>query len=435
MAERFLRRILRCSKNGLIISFLIGLVFFLAFISNHGTVNKTAKETHSTNQDTNIEPIIFKRKPIETEKDFDLEEFYKADLVTQNHLVGKLSPTLTTRTEVIEEAQRIQLNMFKTLIGKYKYAMLFNIAGFSNIGDPTIGVGEVTLLRRLNIELVFHLEDVKNSEMACDFARKLSRKYTNETLVILLQGGGNLMSYAHQDRYRERVISRFMDFEVIMFPQSFWIFTPRQHQEHFKRVYNSHPKFTMLYRDEYSLGEGKKWFPNTRALLMPDIAFQLGQVDRFMPPVHNILWLRRTDDETLNYQIPSSARYHDVLVVDWKDMVTQKDRRCLESGFLIAADGMLFLLRGRVVITDRLHGHIISTLVGVPHVVLDNRNHKLFHYRDTWTAGLENVVVATTAEDALKKAVELLNKLDNTLPKVVSYRKSLEYDIGMMDIK
>ena len=365
---------------------------------------------------------------INTAVNFSVSSFYKTDLVSQNHLSSKLSRLLKSESEVILEAQRIQLNIFSKVIGKYKYAMLFNLAGFENKGDPAIGVGELFLLRRLNIELVFHAEDRLNSNKSVDFARKMSKKYSNETLVILMHGGGNLLSYAHQDVYRERILRRFMDFEVVMFPQSFWIKTGAKHQEHFKSVYADHPRLTFCYRDQFSFDQGSKLFPKARPLLIPDMAFQIGKVDRFMRPIHNIMWLKRTDEESPHYKIPDDAAKHDALVADWlRNWNTPKDKRTLEHIFLITANGMMFLQRGRVVITDRLHGHILSILCGIPQVVLNPVNSKIDHYRDTWTRGLENVEVATTSQEALDKAVSLLKRLDDKVPKIVAYRDSLEF--------
>lgn len=359
---------------------------------------------------------------------FSVCNFYKQDLVARNDIVNKLSPLLKTSDDVIDEAQRIQLNMLRSLIGKYKYAMLFNIAGFENKGDPAITIGEIILLRRLNIELVFHLEDNRNTEAAVDYAQKLSENYSNDSLVILLHGGGNLVSYAHQDVYRERVLQRFMEFEVLMFPQSFWIFTKSDHIKHFEKAYALHPRLTFLYRDSFSYEQGKRLFPKARPFLMPDIAFQIGKVPRFMSPLHDILWHIRTDEEATHIQIQDLIENHDIVTGDWLTWQTPKDDRTMENDFLIVANGMMFLQRGRVVITDRLHGHILSTLLDIPHVVLDPVNHKISHYRDTWTAGMNNVVYATTPEDAVFKALGLLKKFDDKIPKILAFRNSIEYE-------
>jgi exopolysaccharide biosynthesis predicted pyruvyltransferase EpsI len=40
--------------------------------------------------------------------------------------------------------------------------------------------------------------------------------------------------------------------------------------------------------------------------------------------------------------------------------------------------------RGKVVVTDRLHGHILRLLRGIPHLLLDNSYGKLRRFHGTW---------------------------------------------------
>ena len=80
---------------------------------------------------------------------------------------------------------------------------------------------------------------------------------------------------------------------------------------------------------------------------------------------------------------------------------------------------------GSGVVTDRLHGHILSTLCGIPYVVIDPVNHKITSYMKSWTGGIENILVADSPEDVLNKAIELIQKLDDKLPCVAAFRNSI----------
>ena len=66
------------------------------------------------------------------------------------------------------------------------------------------------------------------------------------------------------------------------------------------------------------------------------------------------------------------------------------------------------LAHGRVVVTDRLHGHILSTLAGIPHVVLDNASGKSRAMYETWTSSCESVRFAEDLDGATALASELL---------------------------
>ena len=350
--------------------------------------------------------------------------FNNQDLVAKNILVDKLSRQLSTSEEVINEAQRIHNNMFSTLIGHYKYAMLFNIATFENKGDPAITAGELILLQKLGIDLVFHCEGGRCKGRTLEQAKNISKSYSSTDLVILMQGGGNLLSYTVPDMNRRRVLETFQEFEILLFPQSIWPRADDEHKKLYQKVYSSHPRLTFLYRDRDSYNIGKKLFPRARPLLMPDMAFQIGPVNRFLRPTHDIMWLKRTDSESPKYSIPNNTQGYDIIVQDWLSWKTPKGSAILEDSFIMTANGMLFLQRGRVVVTDRLHGHILSTLCGIPHVVIDPVNHKTTSYMKSWTVGIENILVADSPEDALNKAIGLLHKLDDKLPRISAFRNS-----------
>ena len=58
------------------------------------------------------------------------------------------------------------------------------------------------------------------------------------------------------------------------------------------------------------------------------------------------------------------------------------------------------VVRGRVVITDRLHAHILCLLLGIPHAVLDNNYGKLSRFLDAWTGEATGVYRASSTEEA-----------------------------------
>jgi pyruvyl transferase EpsO len=56
------------------------------------------------------------------------------------------------------------------------------------------------------------------------------------------------------------------------------------------------------------------------------------------------------------------------------------------------------------VVTDRLHGHILSVLLGIPHVVLDNSYGKVRSFYETWTAQSDLVDWADSPAEAVHLA-------------------------------
>ena len=352
------------------------------------------------------------------------DDYFQRNFIDDNHFVDKLVSSLKTSKEVIHESQRIQIKMLTTLIGKYKYAMLFNFAAFENKGDPAITVGELEIIGKLGLELIFQcVTSCGLGEIG--FAKRLSMKYSAEELVILMQGGGNILAYTFEDYNRKIVLESFPDFKVVMFPQSVWPNATEGETKVYQSAYSKHKHLTFLYRDRNPYDTGKNIFPNVTCYLMPDMAFQIGKIQRFMTPTHDIVWLRRTDKESIKYELPPISEKYDIIVDDWWFWKTPKGSSRLEDSVLMATNGMLLLQRGRVVITDRLHGHILCVLLGMPHVIIDTLNRKVTSYMKSWTGRIENVIVAHSAEDALNKALYLLRKLDKELPKVLISNRSI----------
>lgn len=68
--------------------------------------------------------------------------------------------------------------------------------------------------------------------------------------------------------------------------------------------------------------------------------------------------------------------------------------------------GCATLSEGRVVITDRLHAHILSLLLGIPNVILDNSYGKVRDFHQTWTSGSDLVTLAADPAQAMSLAAE-----------------------------
>ena len=69
--------------------------------------------------------------------------------------------------------------------------------------------------------------------------------------------------------------------------------------------------------------------------------------------------------------------------------------------------GVEIISSARVIVTDRLHAHVFAILLGIPHVVLDNRYGKIRSTFETWTAESGLAAWADDAADALRTAAAL----------------------------
>jgi exopolysaccharide biosynthesis predicted pyruvyltransferase EpsI len=297
---------------------------------------------------------------------------------------------------------------------------LLDFPDHANVGDSAIWLGETEWLRRAGCPLVY----------VCDMAA-----FSPEMLaarlgggVILLHGGGNLGDFwwEHQ-QFRERVIQDFPWNKIIQLPQTIH-FEDQWGVGEARRVFNAHPDFTLLCRDRRSLDIASAEFA-CRSLLCPDMAFALGALPHAGPPAREVLWLCRTDAESAGGPLPDVVG--DVERADWLDEEpTPLRERCRSRSAELASDsggrmalldellatydplaqerldrGRRLLCRGKAVVTDRLHGHILCLMMGVPHLLLDNVYGKVRRFYDTWTSGCGLARWADSPADALAQAV------------------------------
>jgi pyruvyl transferase EpsO len=287
----------------------------------------------------------------------------------------------------------------------------------ANVGDSAIWVAQRQLLRRLGGNVVY----------ACGYHNldpaELRRRLDGGTIV--LSGGGNLGDvWPGAERFRERVLATFPDVRIIQLPQTI-CFRDDEALERSRRAFASHSNITLLLRDRESVEIARDAFDATQ-LLCPDMALLLA-VDEPREPAQDLVWLARRDRE----RDPALEPPADVAAVDWArdrriplvpPRVHRLARRVVRSaheqlGRLAYYDavaarrlerGLRLLRSGRVVITDRLHGHVLAFTAGIPHVLLDDAYGKVGRFYRTWTAGTSLVRKVDNVEAALAAADELL---------------------------
>jgi pyruvyl transferase EpsO len=237
---------------------------------------------------------------------------------------------------------------------------------------------------------------------------------------VLIQGGGNFgdLYPQRQQATRERVLTELADLRTVQLPQSIH-FDDAANRDRIRRLCEAHRDLTLLLRDQVSLERARAHFA-VPCRLCPDLSMALGPLTRPTAPSVDVLWLERDDPERRAAGPGPPPDGLSVRVADWlgdladeptwgwSDRLAAAVNRAMmqrhQAGSsasrrawrLDAATydrlarrwmgrGLHLLAQGRVVVTDRLHGHLLALLAGIPHVVLDNRIGKIGAYLDTWT--------------------------------------------------
>lgn len=306
-----------------------------------------------------------------------------------------------------------------------------------NAGDSAIWIGEQESLARLNCKIVYQCAWQ-------DYNRHILEDLIEDN-PILIHGGGNFGDlWPNHQVFRERIIADFPRNPIIQLPQSL-CFTEEANLVRFQRLIASHPRLTFMLRDRISFEHARALF-DAPSLLVPDMAFCLGSQAPPSPDADSVVpvfWLSRTDKESAVNHVQETGL--GCLRQDWLEpgegdqpfwkeaerlsLHIRHARARLSEKFLISAAladiaeayealarlrlrrGLWLLARGRVVVTDRLHGHILCLCLNRPHVLLDSYHRKVSAFHGTWTRESPITYWAASPVEALKSARELYSQL------------------------
>ena len=297
-------------------------------------------------------------------------------------------------------AARVVATYAELLDGASDVALL-DYPNHVNIGDAAIWAGELAALRALGVPVRY----------ACDqrgYVPGHLRAALGPRTVILLHGGGNFGDlYPRHQRLRERVLADFPERRTVQLPQSV-AHAGAGTAERLRGLAARHRDLHVLVRDRPSAA----WFEERAGIptrLCPDSALALRRLEPAVART-GILWLARTDPEAVatGVEPPPGVRRG-----DWPEPRAPWTARRLASRLASAATstapaagahvwpaaaglfprlaaerlrtGAAFVGGARVIVTDRLHAHLLSLLCGVPSVLCDNSTGKVRACFDLWT--------------------------------------------------
>jgi exopolysaccharide biosynthesis predicted pyruvyltransferase EpsI len=298
-----------------------------------------------------------------------------------------------------------------TAIPRGSEVALLDFPGYPNVGDSAIWLGTVAMLRELDCRIAYVSDQVSYSRDA------LERRLPPDA-PVLIQGGGNFGDlWPEHQRFRQRVIAELTARPIVQLPVSVE-FRSDDSAKSAREALNSHERLTLLFRDEGSLAYAADNY-SARSLLCPDAALGLTPGRRPHPDT-DVVFLQRSDKEQLRpvRSLPGAR------VLDWSsapgepghswwwEQKLRVGRRLGKARLGQAVTPRLFdsLARkrvsfgygvvgaGRVLVTDRLHGHILALLLGVPHVAIETGYGKIRDFHESFSRGIPGAVVCD--EDA-----------------------------------
>lgn len=315
----------------------------------------------------------------------------------------------------LQQALKRQLEdaLIPLIRGHERHICLLDPPGHSNVGDQAILLGELDFLRANFPRSKLSFFDICNYSDRCD-------RFIEQSSIILMHGGGNFGDIwpVHHD-LRLAILRRFRHKRIVQLPQSI-SFNAAASLADTAVTIAGHPDFHLIARDHTSAALARANF-DCPTILAPDMAFCLDPLER-AAPVRDFVCLLRTDKEVAAdhrqlLEIVGSVSAN-VEATDWivepRDRIKRLDRYLSErantrprAAWLIndpilrvreryarqrLAVGTAMLGRGRLVVTDRLHAHILSCLLGIPNFIFNSIDGKVAAFHAAWTHRDPNAV-------------------------------------------
>lgn len=289
-------------------------------------------------------------------------------------------------------------------------------ANYGNLGDVAITYAQKQFLKKN-----FPEYDVVEFEISNTFSGMKSLKpYIHKEDIITIVGGGNLGdSYDDIEFARQLLIHSFPKNKIVIFPQT--IEFSRTISGRFrllwaKLVYNAHKDLTLFAREQFSYDQYRCVFQKIEKA--PDIAMGMDCPEPASLERDGVTVCFRDDKESgmekqvKDLLISEIQKNYEVRVKD-THVGRQNDLQKLyeELHNLIAV-----FQKSRVVVTDRLHGMILSYITHTPCVALCGGSKKILGCYQ-WIAEsnyvrlLESDISADNLDEALQE-IHALYKLE-----------------------
>ena len=296
--------------------------------------------------------------------------------------------------------QALLADLLATAVPAGSTVALLDYPVHGNTGDHLIWLGTEQWLKSIDARIVgrWHIDNFTFPRLPSD-------------TILVCQGGGNFGDLYRFQRFREQVAAAYPGHRVVMLPQTIHYRDPARLRQSATAL-AGHRDLHLFVRDHRSLEIARESFAAARTQLAPDMAaflFPVADVlacDLPASPRHDVLHFMRRDRERTAATTGAAARS-----IDWDDIDPQHRLFVLGSiatGYLFgkmipsgyASRFWLDFCRGRViraaqlvadhhrVVTNRMHCHILASLLGVPSLALDNSYGKCSAYFQAWHADL-----------------------------------------------
>lgn len=198
---------------------------------------------------------------------------------------------------------------------------------------------------------------------------------------VVLQGGGNFGDlYPYCEVIRRYVIKKIRNNKIISMPSTLTYSSEKKEYRKSRDVMNSNPNFINLCREEYSYEFATNSFPNCKNILCPDVVFYLDNFGENYPFDRNTLCVCLRDDVEKVSIINKEQIIKRLFDLSAHTVITDTQLfRSVPNN--LKDEEMKSLVNKfrsyRLVVTDRLHGMILSYITRTPCIVFPSLDKKI----------------------------------------------------------
>ncbi|MGF3141079.1 polysaccharide pyruvyl transferase family protein [Facklamia sp. P13064] len=277
---------------------------------------------------------------------------------------------------------------YKFIVDQLKYSknekriLLMGTSIYGNLGDQAISESEIKFIKE-------NFSNVKLIEVPGNFYitnEKIINQYITSNDLLILTGGGFLGSlWPEGQDIANRLIQNFKQNKIVIFPQTIY-YSPENEVliEDHKNIYSSHKNLSMIVRDKRSQEFlYKNSFKFKNILYTPDIVTFLDENNRKERPEYISLILREDKESVIDLKKIKTIQ-NILKELNEENLRTEEYDTVLNKKIdLLNRKNELNLLfnkisKSKIVVTDRLHGMLLSVICGIPVIALDNISKKVY---------------------------------------------------------
>lgn len=286
-----------------------------------------------------------------------------------------------------------------------------------NLGDHAIVYAQYKYIEKMYPDMAIF----EFSKLEYETYRFLLKRIITKKALIVIDGGGNLGTlWPEEDALINNVISDFRDNRIIIFPQTAYYEGDKRNEliKAFSDKINSHKDILLMVRDKASYDLFFDHISDTKIKLCPDIVLSLKDNENYSPATERggiAICLRDDKESTSGNEIKN-----DICSIlaqkgyGYKFITTFADHNIYpEERERILKEKWVEFASFKLIITDRLHGMIFSTITGTPCIALDNLSKKVSGGYE-WVKDMGYITICENIEDFKR---ELDTRLLEVIPK------------------